>query len=221
MPFGKLRSSAAIARPSRRVRPRGGCVLRDGSPPYMSKPKLPTYGAAAAVDDHVVARARARASRDPRAPSSAPSCEPQHLPIDHRHDEHRTVGQPSEPDWADSAPRRSSRTRPSCRPRRRAGRAWSREEQPILVPARPFREARARRAEPQVSARSGPYSSGRSVGLTSSSVWSCRLGQARHEEDRGDHARRCRTARSTRPIPPRWIRERSGDRRGPRRRRGR
>ena len=40
----------------------------------------------------------ARASRGRRAPTSVPSVEAQHPPVEHRHDEHATVGEPAEPD---------------------------------------------------------------------------------------------------------------------------
>ena len=136
---------------------------------------------------------RARASRDPRARSSAPSWSRSTFrsTIDTTSIDRRAA---SRARWAGSAPRRSSRTFPSCRPRRRAGRACRRRTAGRRASAA-LRGTRVRRAGRQVSARSGPYSSGRSVGLTSSSVCSCVSGR-RGTKKIAATSPRCRTARS-------------------------
>ena len=98
-----------------------------------------------------------------------------------------------------AAPRRSSRP---CRRIHRddAAVVLVAEEQPAVVPARPFgkREAVEQDRGSAVGHGRGPYSSGgrASVGLTSSSALRARLGEQRHERRSRRTASRCRTARS-------------------------
>ena len=68
---------------------------RHGSPPYMSKPKLPTYARPSRRRPcRCIGRARAPTGR--RARRACRRVEPQHAPVEHRHDEHAAVGQPAE-----------------------------------------------------------------------------------------------------------------------------
>ena len=96
VPFGKLRSSAAIHaatvgfdREEVRLAPRLAAVHVEA--------EVADVGAAAAVDDHVVAVRTGASVERSACTTSAPSSNRSTLPIDHRHDEHATVGQPSEP----------------------------------------------------------------------------------------------------------------------------
>ena len=108
-----------------------------------------------------------------------------------------------------SAPRRSSRRCRRRRSRRRGGRAVG-EAQPAVVPARAFGERETVEETSQVRVHgSGPYSSGRSDGTDVVEALLARLGQARHEEDRGEQRARCRSSAIDAADAAERIRERA------------
>ena len=65
------------------------------SPPYMSKPKLPTYARPCASTTMSLHSPVASVDRSACSTSWPPS-EPEHAAIEHRHDEHPAVGEPPE-----------------------------------------------------------------------------------------------------------------------------